>query len=50
LQHAFAWFEGRREGLGNEFLERVDDAVSHIAKAPEGAQLIVDDVRRFPLH
>jgi toxin ParE1/3/4 len=49
LQRIFAWFESKREGLGVEFLHRVDEAVDYISRSPEGAPVITGDVRRFPI-
>jgi len=53
LAEAAAWYESRRVGLGEEFLDCVDACVSAILRMPE-MQTIVHEryrrvlVRRFP--
>jgi len=35
---AAAWYERKREGLGQQFYDRVEEAVQAIQRAPEGFQ------------
>jgi hypothetical protein len=44
-----AFHEGRKEGLGVEFYERVDEAVANIRQNPEGYQKLHKDLRRCNL-
>jgi hypothetical protein len=44
-----AWLERRKEGLGIEFYERVDEAVDRIERNPQGFQTIFKDMRRVTL-
>jgi plasmid stabilization system protein ParE len=53
LAEAYAWYEDRRIGLGEEFLSRVDACIQAILRNPEMYQVIHEDyrrgmVRRFP--
>jgi len=60
LEEAAAWYEQRRHGLGDEFLEAVDDALAFIAKWPRTGRPVPDvppdlrirraPVRQFPYH
>jgi hypothetical protein len=60
LAEAAVWYEGKREGLGLEFLEAVDAALEFIgrfAQAGSPVPLVPKDlpirrvpVRRFPFH
>lgn len=60
LAEAAVWYEGKREGLGLEFLEAVDGAVEFIARFAQAGSpvpLVPKDlpvrrvpVRRFPFH
>jgi plasmid stabilization system protein ParE len=49
IQKAYAWYESQREGLGIEFLNRVDHAVETIGTFPEGFPKIINEVRRAPM-
>lgn len=40
LEDAAVWYEGRRPGLGVEFLEAVDATLDHIARWPQAAQRV----------
>ena len=46
---AAAFHEGRKEGLGVEFYERVDEAVVNIRQNPEGYRKFHKDLRRCNL-
>jgi hypothetical protein len=50
---AYAWYEGKEAGLGEEFLRCVDARILSIRRNPELNQIIFEDyrrvmVRRFP--
>ena len=54
LEDAAVWYNGRRVGLGVEFVEAVDAALEQIARWPEIGRVVPgvpDDVpaRRFPV-
>jgi plasmid stabilization system protein ParE len=46
IDEAFAWYERRRAGLGDEFLREVEGVLDHIRQSPELHALIYRDVRR----
>jgi plasmid stabilization system protein ParE len=53
LAEAYAWYELRRVGLGEEFLTSVDASIHAICRAPEMHELVHENyrralVRRFP--
>lgn len=53
LAEAYEWYEGRRDGLGEEFLSCVEARIEHIRRRPEMHSAIYQDyrrgiVRRFP--
>jgi plasmid stabilization system protein ParE len=53
LADAYAWYEGRRSGLGEEFLTCVDASIAAISRTPEMHPVVHEDyrralVRRFP--
>jgi plasmid stabilization system protein ParE len=53
LAEAYAWYEGQRTGLGEEFLTCVDACIQAICRTPEMHQTIQENyrrglVRRFP--
>jgi hypothetical protein len=45
---AFDYYESKREGLGLEFLSRVDEAIEAIERTPLGFGVKIEDVRRCP--
>jgi plasmid stabilization system protein ParE len=53
IAEAYAWYEGRRAGLGEEFLSSVDACVESIRRRPE-MYIVVHEgyrrslLRRFP--
>ncbi|HET9956641.1 MAG TPA: type II toxin-antitoxin system RelE/ParE family toxin [Polyangiaceae bacterium] len=55
LDHAAAWYDERHEGLGDEFVDEVQDALATILETPEtwsrwpGAPARIPAVRRFVL-
>jgi plasmid stabilization system protein ParE len=53
LNEAYAWYEARRPGLGEEFLSCVDACVQAICRMPEIHAVVHENyrralVRRFP--
>ena len=53
VDEAYSWYEDRRHGLGEEFLDCVDAAIQRISRTPELYAKIYNDyrralVRRFP--
>jgi plasmid stabilization system protein ParE len=49
LEEAALWYEGQRPGLGGEFLEAAEEAVSRAMGAPEGYAVVYEDRRRVLL-
>lgn len=49
VDQAAAFHEGRKDGLGVQFYERVDEAVANIRLNPEGYQKLHKDLRRCNL-
>lgn len=52
-REAYLWYEERRPGLGEEFLECVDACLERIRRNPELFEVVHEDyrralVRRFP--
>lgn len=60
LDEAALWYENQRAGLGGEFLEAIDLALSYVARWPQAGARVPDvppdlpvrrvPVRRFPYH
>jgi plasmid stabilization system protein ParE len=53
IDEAYAWYEGRRVGLGEEFLSCVDSCIHTICRQPEMYAFVHENyrralVRRFP--
>jgi toxin ParE1/3/4 len=53
VEKAATWYEGRKEGLGEKFLDRVLETLNRVADNPKGYAPVVKDVRmvnvrRFP--
>ena len=46
IEEAFVWYEARRPGLGDEYLEAVSQAITAIREAPRMHGVIHRDVRR----
>ncbi|HEY8504701.1 MAG TPA: type II toxin-antitoxin system RelE/ParE family toxin [Gemmataceae bacterium] len=46
LAGAKQWYEGQKEGLGAEFLLRVEEVFERIARTPEVHSAVYHDVRR----
>lgn len=49
LQQARDWFDGQEPGLGDAFLERVNETIQRIATNPEQYQLALLDLHRAPV-
>ena len=49
MAEAFAWYEGRRVGLGQEFLDAAAASLARIEQQPQIFSLAVDDIRMAPL-
>ena len=49
MAEAFAWYEGRRAGLGQEFLDAAAASFASIEVQPQIFSLAVDDIRMAPL-
>jgi len=49
VEEAWLWYQAQREGLGDEFLQVVNDALESIAAFPESAPLVQADIRRHLL-
>lgn len=50
MAEAFTWYEGRRVGLGHDFLDEVSHTFTAIEAQPQRFALAVDDIRMAPLH
>ena len=46
IEAAYRWYERERSGLGEEFLQAVDDLAKTIAEYPERFPVIHRDIRR----
>jgi toxin ParE1/3/4 len=46
VEEAWRWYESRREGLGDELLSAVGEALEAILAHPEAAPVVHRDVRR----
>ena len=49
IQNAFEWYEMRREGLGFEFIEEVENGFGKICQQPQFYTSISPDFRRFKI-
>jgi plasmid stabilization system protein ParE len=49
LDDAAAWYEGRRAGLGDDFLAEVQQVLDTIANQPERYPIADGDVRQAPV-
>ncbi len=53
MDDAYAWYEAQKPGLGEEFLQAVDDVIATVVESPMRYRVLVLDtrqalVRRFP--
>jgi plasmid stabilization system protein ParE len=44
--HAASWYEAQRDGLGAEFVERVQAPIEKISANPMGYAKVINEVRR----
>lgn len=49
LDEAYNWYESQQSGLGDEFLEYVDEVLNRICQQPELYVVVYRDVRRVVL-
>ena len=50
IEEAFEWYENRRIGLGDEFLDAVQQTLLLVAERPGAYPVIHRDTRRVVLH
>lgn len=46
LNEAYSWYESQKPGLGDEFLDCVDETVNRISQMPESYVIVYSDIRR----
>jgi plasmid stabilization system protein ParE len=46
LDEAYSWYESQELGLGDDFLEQVDEALDRVCQMPESYPTAYRDVRR----
>ncbi len=46
LNKAYGWYESQKPGLGDEFLDCVDEMLNRICLMPESYAIVYRDVRR----
>ena len=46
LNDAHSWYESQKPGLGDEFLDCVDETVNRISQMPESYVIVYGDIRR----
>ena len=49
IQHAREWHDAREPGLGDQFLQRVNETMTRIGQNPHQYPTIIEDVRRANL-
>ena len=49
VESARDWYEAQRSGLGGEFIDAVDAAVTHIVEFPDAHPIVYRDARRHLL-
>ncbi len=47
---AAQWYDGKNPGLGTEFLDEIDAAISRVSDAPEAYGILRHDIRCHRLH
>ena len=47
MKEAFRWYEGRREGLGDDFTTEVEDALERLLLAPTSYGIVFHGMRRM---
>ena len=46
LDNAYSWYESKQLGLGDEFIDCIDETLNRISLSPEAYPIIYRDVRR----
>ena len=46
LNDAYSWYESQQLGLGDEFIDCVDESLNRICLAPESYLVVYRDIRR----
>lgn len=46
ISDAYNWYEGQKPGLGDEFINCVDETLNRICTMPESYAIVYRDVRR----
>ena len=46
INQAYSWYENQKSGLGDEFLDCVDETLNRICKLPESYPIVHRDIRR----
>lgn len=46
LTHGYDWYEKQREGLGNDFLDEIENTLTSIESSPELYPKVHRDIRR----
>ena len=46
LDEAYRWYESQRPGLGDEFLDCIDEMLNRVSVMPEAYPVVYRDVRR----
>jgi len=46
VNKAYQWYEEQKPGLGEIFLERVEECLRNVGRSPEAFQLVARDARR----
>jgi toxin ParE1/3/4 len=46
IAQAFDWYEGKKEHLGFEFIEQVEQAIRRISEHPLSHRKVIDNARR----
>jgi plasmid stabilization system protein ParE len=46
IDEVYSWYESQQPGLGDNFLEQIDEALDRICQMPESYPAVYRDVRR----
>ena len=49
ISEAYLWYEGQRAGLGEEFLQAIDERLAELSESPNRYRLVLRDARLAPL-
>lgn len=49
IQEAFEWYETKREGLGFDFIEEVENGLENISNNPKYYSFISENFRRYKI-